>query len=56
LVNLFELYDEARTCQRQMPNLVLCGIALVWFPDDVTLWGETCMNIQCDNIIIQISK
>jgi hypothetical protein len=36
-------------------NLVLCGIALVWFPDNDPLWIETCSNIQCD-IIIYISK
>jgi len=29
-------------------NLVICGISLVWFPDDDPLWIEICMNIQCD--------
>jgi len=32
-------------------NLVLHGIALVWFPDDDHLWITTHRNIQCDIII-----
>jgi len=34
-------------------NLVLCGTALVWYPDD-PLCIETCRNIQCD--VIKIAK
>jgi hypothetical protein len=39
---------------KKVGTLGFCGIALVWFPDDL-LWIATCRNFQCD-IIIQISK
>jgi hypothetical protein len=40
----------------KVANLVfLCGIPLLWFPDDDPLWMETCANIQ-RQITIQISK
>jgi len=29
LVNLFELYDDAPTCQRQMPNTKFCKIYFI---------------------------
>jgi hypothetical protein len=31
LVNLFELYDDARTCQRQMPFVMICRTWKAWF-------------------------
>jgi hypothetical protein len=42
-------------CVDKVTNLVLWGIALVWFPDDASLRIEMFRNVQCD-IIIQISK
>lgn len=32
-------------------NLLLCHIALVWFPDGDPLWVETYRNIHCGIII-----
>jgi hypothetical protein len=31
-----------------MSNFVLCGIAMVCFPDDVVMRAEICRNVQCD--------
>jgi len=33
-----------------MANFVLCDVALVLFPEDDTLWIETCRNTECDVI------
>lgn len=34
-------------CIKKVANLVLCGIAFVWFLDDDPLWIETCRVIHC---------
>ena len=36
------------TVHNKMANLVLCGIALLWFPDDDPLWIETLRTIHYD--------
>ena len=38
----------------EVGTLVLCIIALVWFPDEDPLRIETCRNVQCDIIYIYI--
>jgi hypothetical protein len=50
----FDSFTPCLQCTKEA-NLVLCGNALVWFPDDSPLQTETCTNIMCD-IITYISK
>jgi hypothetical protein len=36
---------------KELANLVLCGVALVRFPDGGRLPMETCSNVECDIVI-----
>jgi hypothetical protein len=51
---VYILSDSFIPCELRIKvaNLVLCGIDLVWFPDDDPLWVETRRNIQSDIINI----
>jgi len=44
---LFYSFAPYQLCIK-LVNLLLCHIALVWFPDDDPLWVETYRNIHCD--------
>jgi len=36
---------------RTEQKLSTCDVTLVWFPDYIPLWIETCSNIQCDIVM-----
>ena len=40
---------------KKVASLFLCGVGLVWFPDDDPLGIETYSNVLCGNVT-QISK
>jgi hypothetical protein len=35
----------------EFTSLFLCGVTLIWFPDDDPMGIETCRNVQCDTVI-----
>jgi hypothetical protein len=49
------LSSTPRQLYKKLANLVLCGVALVRFPDDGRLRMGTCSNVECD-ILIYIYK
>lgn len=54
ILTKFYSFTSGQLCIK-VANLILCGIALVWFSDDDTLGIETRMNIHY-GITIQVSK